>query len=418
MSASRVLALLENIDPFPSKAFRKNIRQPGQKTNPMGFAMGKVWKLDEGIYESRFNEKFADLWKALKALAKEYDPRFPWTSVQVNKNQQCALHRDRNNKGPSIMIGLGDYTGGELVVVDEVTGKEHVHDARNRFVRFDGNHAHYTKPFKGTRYTLVYFTMNGNRSHAVADTDYKQVKTNDGLVISYRDGTSDIKAIREACGNLVGESKKTSSYERTRSDPSFRIAPGDAWLDVGGQIGSFALRAAKNGATRVVTVEPEPDNLRLLKLNRKQNGFGIVVVPAACVAGKGSEGTVVLRKTPSTYKHTLVSGGTSVGTVRVKAVTLKELFERFPEISAVKMDVEGSEYDLLKSIDWKKDTRVDKLVFEYSFDHYPDMQRFYDLITFLRKHFTTVFHNNIQFDKTWDTKVTRGANGRLVWCVK
>ena len=35
---------------------------------------------------------------------------------QVNKNYETALHVDGNNMGPSYIVGLGDYDGGQVRV--------------------------------------------------------------------------------------------------------------------------------------------------------------------------------------------------------------------------------------------------------------------------------------------------------------
>ena len=39
---------------------------------------------------------------------------FKFTSIQVNKNYESALHCDKKNLGPSAIVGLGDYTDGKL----------------------------------------------------------------------------------------------------------------------------------------------------------------------------------------------------------------------------------------------------------------------------------------------------------------
>ena len=39
--------------------------------------------------------------------------------MTVNKNQKASSHTDINNVGESYIIGLGDYTGGELVFTDK-----------------------------------------------------------------------------------------------------------------------------------------------------------------------------------------------------------------------------------------------------------------------------------------------------------
>ena len=53
----------------------------------------------------------------------------------------------------SLIVGLGDYTGGNLVV----EGKEY--DIRYRPMEFNGwKQRHWTLPFEGERFSLVWFT--------------------------------------------------------------------------------------------------------------------------------------------------------------------------------------------------------------------------------------------------------------------
>jgi hypothetical protein len=159
-----VFQLLEEIEPFPARRTRKNIIPEGQEHNPMGFALGTVFTLHAGVVPSRFNKVFPDLLKACKQLMHAVDPSFRWNCIQVNKNQLCAPHVDRNNEGPSYIVGLGDYTGGELGVQlgEQPDGKKRkttILNIKNRFKMFDGHHLHWTLPFQGTRYTLVFFRI-------------------------------------------------------------------------------------------------------------------------------------------------------------------------------------------------------------------------------------------------------------------
>ena len=56
----------------------------------------------------------------------------------------------------SLIVGLGTYAGGELVVEGEKK------DIRYKPVEFDGwNQRHWTMPFTGERYSLVWFTPKG-----------------------------------------------------------------------------------------------------------------------------------------------------------------------------------------------------------------------------------------------------------------
>ena len=117
------------------------------------------------------------LTQTLVNFARQYIGDWNFTSIQVNKNYLSALHVDKNNLGPSYIVGVGDYSDGELWVQDQ--GKLDCHD---EWVTFDGNIPHCTLPYKGTRYTLIYFTQMSYHllGRAVLIQDHKG---------SWRDGT-------------------------------------------------------------------------------------------------------------------------------------------------------------------------------------------------------------------------------------
>lgn len=152
-----VLKTLREIPKFPWRTDTRLDARPVGEKRYYGFCLGSVRQLDKGIVPSRFNPRFPQLLKEACALMKAHDPNFKYTSIQVNKNMQCAPHRDAGNEGPSYIIGLGDYQGGDLVV-QETSGPK-THNVHNRFVHFDGRLVHHVLPFKGERYTLVFFTV-------------------------------------------------------------------------------------------------------------------------------------------------------------------------------------------------------------------------------------------------------------------
>lgn len=156
------LRLLREIDPFPArKDSRYNVRMPGQNTPYYHFSLGKIRVLDRpGLSPSQFNVKYPELFKALKALMKAFDPEFKYQCIQINKNQQMPFHKDKNNAAKSYIIGLGSYTGGSLVIKDD-EGKERKFSIRNKFLAFDGHKCwHRADAYKGERYTLVFFPVN------------------------------------------------------------------------------------------------------------------------------------------------------------------------------------------------------------------------------------------------------------------
>ena len=85
--------------------------------------------------------------------------RPPSSTVAVNCNAQFIPHRDSGagaGQLQSMIVGLGDYIGGELVVESEL------HDIRYKPIEFNGwLQRHWTLPFQGERFSLVWFTPKG-----------------------------------------------------------------------------------------------------------------------------------------------------------------------------------------------------------------------------------------------------------------
>ncbi|MDE0839965.1 MAG: Ty1/Copia family ribonuclease HI, partial [Kiritimatiellae bacterium] len=77
---------------------------------------------------------------------------FKWTSIQVSHNSVAKRHKNTNNKGLSLAIGLGDYQGGEMKVEDTE------YDIRNKILLTDGSKPHSSNNFRGNRWSLILFT--------------------------------------------------------------------------------------------------------------------------------------------------------------------------------------------------------------------------------------------------------------------
>ena len=81
----------------------------------------------------------------------------PWSShCAVNRNAQFTPHVDSGRgagQSLSMIVGLGDYSGGELLIESEPA------EIRYSPIEFDGwKCRHWTAPFNGERYSLVWFT--------------------------------------------------------------------------------------------------------------------------------------------------------------------------------------------------------------------------------------------------------------------
>ncbi|MGA7088148.1 MAG: FkbM family methyltransferase [Candidatus Dormiibacterota bacterium] len=116
--------------------------------------------------------------------------------------------------------------------------------------------------------------------------------------------------------------------------------------DVGANIGAFTvLAAAELGSDReFLSIEPAPDNLRILYENLGANGLPLNWVCEAAVGPHTGKGWLTTGRAPDAYRLTQEPTG-----VAVRVVTLDELagISRTPVVGLLKLDCEGSEYDAL-----------------------------------------------------------------------
>ena len=90
--------------------------------------------------------------RCLSKFVLDFDPTFKFTTITLNYNYSSAPHRDINHEdGKARIIALGNFTGGELILGGKKVG------IREKWFDFDGTILHSTAPFKGERYSLVYF---------------------------------------------------------------------------------------------------------------------------------------------------------------------------------------------------------------------------------------------------------------------
>jgi len=206
-----------------------------------------------------------------------------------------------------------------------------------------------------------------------------------GLKFNIRPGSSDEKAIREVV--------EKNAYEKKY----FKIEPGEQWLDLGGNIGAFAVLASSKGA-KVTTFEPDPTNVKLIKENLALNTLEAIVKNRAVVHDDTKAATMNLWPDGQSWRNSLVRNkrGTSQMTV-----FCENAFSLMNPNTCVKMDIEGSEIPILEA--WPSTLKVKKLVFEYSFDVDPSCARLRAILTKLKTIFPTVKYSS-QIDRIEEWK--------------
>ncbi|KAL7494910.1 hypothetical protein ACHAWT_005058 [Skeletonema menzelii] len=117
------------------------------------------------------NLQFPLLVKAAFELERALFPdREPSSTIAINRNAQFRPHKDKGagaGQSTSLIVAMGNFVGGELVV--EGTRK----DIRYNPIQFNGwKQRHWTLPFKGERYSLVWFTPKGCEGMRGIDLDF------------------------------------------------------------------------------------------------------------------------------------------------------------------------------------------------------------------------------------------------------
>jgi len=102
--------------------------------------------------ESFKNKEYPELYEELKTAIKIIDPEFESDSITINHNLKCKRHKDGRNVGDSVIVSLGDFTGGELMVEDKI------YNINRKPLKFNGSQLfHETLDFVGDRWSLIWF---------------------------------------------------------------------------------------------------------------------------------------------------------------------------------------------------------------------------------------------------------------------
>ena len=131
------------------------------------------------------------------------------------------------------------------------------------------------------------------------------------------------------------------------------LAIGGIMLDLGGNNGRMSIpRVILGDVQAAYCAEPDPTNYACLVRNVRDNGLGGLVMPDRVAIG-AREGTVRLLRAKSSGGHKVIAADakTSRETVDVPSMTLDGWCERLgidpANVSFVKLDVQGSEIDVL-----------------------------------------------------------------------
>lgn len=177
------------------------------------------------------------------------------------------------------------------------------------------------------------------------------LKTRDGLEIRLRNNSTDIQAF---AGVWLLE-----DYNR----PGFLPEEGTV-IDIGAHIGLYTMfvsGASKN--TKIFSFEPASDNYALLRDNIERNSLDSVKTFNMAVSGQSDKKELFLSEDQA--GHTLHKK--SEKRENVDCITLDKIINDndIQKIMVLKLDCEGSEYDILNSLSDAGYDKIERICLEY-----------------------------------------------------
>jgi len=187
----------------------------------------------------------------------------------------------------------------------------------------------------------------------MSKTKFKAVKVSDELATKATATSKPAYQWFDPAGHGIVMSKKglwirpeTSDryVEGQVRDYKFNYAGGPTVLDLGANIGAFSAKAFKEGAGKVIAVEPMPTSFFMLAKNTV--GKNVVLLQAACVnnPSAGPDMDIFVSKAHTMCSLYKIKGR---GTMKVPVIQFQDLLDKHKP-AIIKIDVEGSEFELMQ----------------------------------------------------------------------
>lgn len=208
----------------------------------------------------------------------------------------------------------------------------------------------------------------------------REIKEIKGLKMICREGTLDDFVVKE------------NDYSNCNFEEN------DIWLDAGGNIGVFPCKF-HNKVKQIISYEPDLTNYNILSENLKLNNVeNCIAINSCLVENNDLTRDFYLNNKKNKGMHSLlVKRGREKITVNCENIL--HVINKY-NINKIKMDVEGSEYKLLKVMDF---TNVKEIVLEYHFVILKDIEKkekYYEIIELLKNNFTNVEYRD-NLNKRW-----------------
>jgi len=170
---------------------------------------------------------------------------------------------------------------------------------------------------------------------------------------------------------------------KTYIGSDFKIKEDDIVVDIGAYIGTFSVlasRKCKKG--KVIAFEPNKENYSILTENIKINKLNNIKINNQAVTN--IEGKKSLYLSNLNFAAHSIYGADSKKSIVVNSTNLKNILKKnkVNRINYLKIDAEGSEYDILLNASPSILSKIDKIVIEYH-DYFKHGHNYNELVSYL-----------------------------------
>lgn len=150
-------------------------------------------------------------------------------------------------------------------------------------------------------------------------------------------------------------------------DRVYPVDPDTVVVDIGANIGLFSLYAAFSGAQKVYAFEPNREACGYLLENIRRNNLQDTIVPHHYAVTSRSNEVVTIPKGASPQNRIAYGNADNDEHESVMTISLNDIVSResISRIDLLKMDCEGSEYDILAGVSASTFSITGRIIIEY-----------------------------------------------------
>lgn len=162
---------------------------------------------------------------------------------------------------------------------------------------------------------------------------------------------------------------KAGNYDHEWAIYDQHLRPEHTFLDLGAWVGGHSLYAGTRSPKRIVSVEPDPVAFPILCANVRNETFQLAITDhdGEITLGSGYLGASTTRANPAAGGN--IGAWDAAHTCEVHCYTLRSFADtvQLADPLFIKMDVEGSEEDIIKDFDWFAEHRPTLYVETHAF---------------------------------------------------